>query len=273
MDETDYHQMMCELFRSNEEWQARNAAQNSNEEWQGRDAASGDDEEEYKNMFREFFGVDEEAAGAMGEAGEDESDERKNGEAAGAMGEAREDESDEREDGEAAAAMEEARGKAKAKGKAKGKAKAKAAPKAKGKAKGKAKAKAKAMVQGPRVGDAEPNPKAKAKSAPGAAGTFAGRRCPANAVKRSNFDELKAHYMQARLEAMKTTEEASGSKSSTEQSTEQTKRKFSDNQQKYWAAMKKRMQELAKAGVPGPERMRLAAADWKTASVKAANVQ
>ena len=66
--------------------------------------------------------------------------------------------------------------------------------------------------------------------------------------------------MQAQLDTMKTTEEeASGSKSPTESK----KRKFSANQEKYWKSMQKRMQELAQAGVPGPERMRLAAADWK----------
>ena len=117
-------------------------------------------------------------------------------------------------------------------------------------------------VQGPRVGNAEAKPKAKAKAAPGTQGTFAGRRCPTGALRRANFDELKAHYMQARLDTMATKEptEASGSKSSTKQ-----KRKFSENQEKYWASMQKRMHELAQAGVPGGERMRIAASDWKAA--------
>ena len=43
--------------------------------------------------------------------------------------------------------------------------------------------------------------------------------------------------------------------------------RFSPNQEKYWAAMKKRMQELAQVGVPGADRMRMAAADWKAAAM------
>ena len=145
----------------------------------------------------------------------------------------------------------------KAKAKAKGKANAKAEPKAKGKAKGKAKAAPKA--------EAKAKAQAKAKAAPGTAGTFAGRRPPVNGKKQAEFDELKAHYLQARLEAVKTGEEPSGSSSST--SKVKVKRRFSPNQEKYWTAMKKRMQELAQAGVPGPERMSMAASDWKAAAM------
>ena len=145
----------------------------------------------------------------------------------------------------------------KAKAKAKGKANAKAEPKAKGKAKGKAKAAPKA--------EAKAKAQAKAKAAPGTAGTFAGRRPPVNGKKQAEFDELKAHYLQARLEAVKTGEEPSGSSSST--SKVKVKRRFRPNQEKYWTAMKKRMQELAQAGVPGPERMRMAASDWKAAAM------
>ena len=143
----------------------------------------------------------------------------------------------------------------KAKAKAKGKANAK--PKAKGKAKGKAKAAPKA--------EAKAKTQAKPKAAPGTAGTFAGRRPPVNGKKQAEFDELKAHYLQARLEAVKMGEEPSGSSSST--SKVKVKRRFSPNQEKYWTAMKKRMQELAQAGVPGPERMRMAASDWKAAAM------
>ena len=145
----------------------------------------------------------------------------------------------------------------KAKAKAKGKANAKAEPKAKGKAKGKAKAAPKA--------EAKAKAQAKAKAAPGTAGTFAGRRPPVNGKKQADFDELKAHYLQARLEAVKTGEEPSGSSSST--SKVKVKRRFSPNQEKYWTAMKKRMQELAQVGVPGADRMRMAAADWKAAAM------
>ena len=145
----------------------------------------------------------------------------------------------------------------KAKAKAKGKANAKAEPKAKGKAKGKAKAAPKA--------EAKAKAQAKPKAAPGTAGTFAGRRPPVNGKKQAEFDELKAHYLQARLEAVKTGEEPSGSSSSTSKA--KVRRRFSPNQEKYWTAMKKRMQELAQAGVPGPERMRMAAADWKAAAM------
>ena len=42
-------------------------------------------------------------------------------------------------------------------------------------------------------------------------------------------------------------------------------RKFSPNQEKYWDSMRSRMQELARDGVPGPERMEIAAAEWKAA--------
>ena len=86
------------------------------------------------------------------------------------------------------------------------KAKGKAEPKAKAGAKGSAKAKAKAE------GKAKGKAKAKPKVARGTAGTFAGRRPPANAAKRAEFDELKAVYLQARLEAVATKQEASGKK-------------------------------------------------------------
>ena len=66
------------------------------------------------------------------------------------------------------------------------------------------------------------------------------------------------------MEAVETKEEPSGSKSSTQKKP----RKFSENQEKYWASMKSRMQELARAGVPGAERMRIAAAYWKAAAVQ-----
>ena len=73
---------------------------------------------------------------------------------------------------------------------------------------------------------------------------------------------MKAHYLQARLEAVKVAEEVSGSRSSPKS----RKRRYTENQMKYWASMKKRMQELAQEGVPGAERMRLAAAEWKLAN-------
>ena len=182
------------------------------------------------------------------------------------------------ESAQSGVAAPKAKGKAKGKGKGKAKAKAKASavssnplvqgpaeheaePKAKAKAKGKAKGKAKAA---PKT-EANAKAQAKPKAAPGTAGTFAGRRPPVNGKKRDEFDELKAHYLQARLEAVKTGEEPSGSSSST--SKVKVKRRFSPNQEKYWTAMKKRMQELAQAGVPGPERMRMAASDWKAAAM------
>ena len=126
---------------------------------------------------------------------------------------------------------------------------------------------AKVVPGGDETGEGEDEPKAKAKgkgkakakASPGESGTFAGRRPPADAKKRAHFDELKAHYLQARLEAVKSQEEVSGNKT---QKPKQI-RKFSDNQEKYWKSMKIRMQELANAGVAGPERMRIAAADWK----------
>ena len=65
--------------------------------------------------------------------------------------------------------------------------------------------------------------------------------------------------MQARLDAVKSEEEVSGKKTQAIKK----RRKFSPNQEKYWKSMKTRMQELALAGVAGPERMRIAAADWK----------
>ena len=135
------------------------------------------------------------------------------------------------------------------------KAKGKAEPKAKAGAKGSAKAKAKAE------GKAKGKAKAKPKVARGTAGTFAGRRPPANAAKRAEFDELKAVYLQARLEAVSTKQEASGKK----KKKGKVPRKFSPNQEKYWDSMRSRMHELARAGVPGPERMRIAAAEWKAA--------
>ena len=118
------------------------------------------------------------------------------------------------------------------------------------------------QVPGPRVGCAEATVQARAKAVPRASGTFAGRRCPTDANKRAEFDELKAHYLQARLEAVKAAEEVSGSRSSPKT----RKRRYSENQVKYWATMKKRMQELAREGVPGADRMRIAAAEWKLAN-------
>ena len=174
------------------------------------------------------------------------------------------------------------KGKGKAKGDGKGKAKAKAKAEGKGRAKAKAKVRGPKVggdavqgpeqvqgpevggaavqgprqVQGPGVGGAKAKPKAKAKDK----GTFAGRRCPADANKKKEFDELKAHYLQARLDAVSTKEEPSGTKTSTKG---KKQRKFTEKQSQYWAVMKKRMKELAEEGVPGPERMRIAAAEWK----------
>ena len=188
------------------------------------------------------------------------------------------------------------KGKAKAKGKGKAKAKGKGKAKATAKAGAKSKAKAKPkvrgptvggvavqgpeQVQGPEVGGAQGpeqvqgpevggaavqgsrvgHAKAKAKAKARGVGTFAGRRCPTDASKRKEFDELKAHYLQARWEAVTTKEETSGRKTSSKAKKE---RKFTENQSKYWAVMKKRMHELASEGVPGPERMRKAAAEWR----------
>ena len=228
---------------------------------------NGDEEEDQEQLdayMRELFGSDTE---------HDEGD----GEAKGSVGE--EGDAEEAEaakvDSPMAAAVAEAKGKAKGKAKAKaraeakGKAKGKAKAKAKGKAKaqGKSKAKAKAAVQGPQVRDAQPKPKAKAKAASGSAGTFAGRRPPTNPASRSKFDELKAHYMQARLETLN--QEAEDQETGRPSPKEQRKvRKFSENQKKYWSSMKSRMKALAEAGVPGADRMRMAAADWRAGALE-----
>lgn len=243
--------------------------------------AEGSNSEEDRRLWAELFSENDEhpeEAGSCDELGGEEAG--SNPEAAGAAGEEPEHppQPAQRRSGndelQAAGAPEvqrsEVQGKAKGKGKGKAKAKAKAKAEAKAKpaAKGSAKAKAKAAPEAKAGAKGKAKGKAKAKAAPGTAGTFAGRRPPANAQKRAHFDEMKAHYLQARLEAVETKEEASGSSSST--STQKPKRKFSPNQEKYWAAMQKRMSELALAGVPGAERMRIAAADWKASLPDAA---
>ena len=130
------------------------------------------------------------------------------------------------EDGADGGLEPEAKGKAqsKAKGKAQVAAKGKAKANAKGKAKAKAEAKAQARSQieaGSEVnGEVGPQAKAqgkskgqsKSKAQRGTCGTFAGRRPPTNANKRAHFDELKAHYLQARLDAVTSKEEVSGNK-------------------------------------------------------------
>ena len=75
----------------------------------------------------------------------------------------------------------------------------------------------------------------------------------------ANFDELKAHYLQARLGTVTSKEQVSRNKVKAFQKA----RKLSPNQQKYFSSMKMRMQELAQAGVVGTESMCIAAADWK----------
>lgn len=232
------------------------------------DAESSNSKED-RRLWAELFSENDEhpeEAGSCDELGGEEAG--SNPEAAGAAGEEPEHppQPAQRRSGNdelQAAGAPKGQGKAKGKGKGKAKAKAKAEAEAKAKpaTKGSAKAKAKAAPKAKAEAKGKAKGKAKAKAAPGTAGTFAGRRPPASAQKRAHFDEMKAHYLQARLEAVETKEEASGSSSST--STQKTKRKFSPNQEKYWAAMQKRMSELARAGVPGAERMRIAAADWK----------
>ena len=174
----------------------------------------------------------------------------------------------------------EADGTAKVEGKAKGKAKAKAEAIAKAKAKGEAQGgdsidaspmSGEPRVQGPRpdepqqdsegsqaegLAQAKAQAKAKARAPRGAAGTFAGLRPPQCPHQRANFEALQQTYLQARLQALDSEKDApvgAGSK----------RRTFSHTQQEYIQTMGSNTQELARVGVLGPERMRLAAADWK----------
>lgn len=216
--------------------------------------AWSDAESEDAQMMHDLFGSEDELfASEHEQAKEDEASREKDDEVEGRGA-----------PGPKGKAKAKAKGKGKAAAKGCPKAKAKAAPKAKAKAEPKAKAEAEPKAKGKAEGKAQGKgqAKAKAKAKAGTAGTFAGRRPPANSNKRAEFDEMKAHYLEARLQAVQSKEEASSSASSSQKPT-LTKRKFSPNQQKYWKSMKSKMQELARAGVPGAERMRIAAADWK----------
>jgi hypothetical protein len=126
-------------------------------------------------------------------------------------------------------------------------------PKAKPKGtptKGKAGAKAKAKA------DTKSDVKSRAKH--GTAGTFAGRRPPADLMKRKVFDQMKSSYLTLRLEGLSDEALSGGAARPAKKA-----RSSSVNQQAFIKAMQKRMSELAKAGVPGPQCMRTAAAEWK----------
>ena len=104
------------------------------------------------------------------------------------------------------------------------------------------------------LAQAKAQAKAKARAARGAAGTFAGRRpqCP---QRRAKFEALQQMYLQARLQALENERgEPVGAG--------RKRRKFWHTQLEYIQTMRSKMQELARVGVLGPERMRLVVAHW-----------
>ena len=90
----------------------------------------------------------------------------------------------------------------------------------------------------------EAHPKAKARAVRNTAGTFAGRRPPANLEKLEVFMKMKELYYETRPD---------------QQEGPSKKRKGSTNQNQYYAFMQKEMAKLASAGVNGGERMKRAA--------------
>ena len=82
----------------------------------------------------------------------------------------------------------------------------------------------------------EAHPKAKARAVRNTAGTFAGRRPPANPQKLEVFMKMKELYYETRPD---------------QQEGPSKKRKGSTNQNQYYAFMQKEMAKLASAGVRG----------------------
>ena len=77
-------------------------------------------------------------------------------------------------------------------------------------------------------------------------------------MKRAVFDQMKASYMNLRLHGLSDEALAGGAARPAKKA-----RTKSATQTAFIRAMQARMAELAKAGVPGPERMRTAAAEWQ----------
>ena len=112
-----------------------------------------------------------------------------------------------------------------------------AQPKANAKVKANSKAKAKAKAKG-------------ARAARNTKGTFAGRRPPSNPQKLAVFLKMKELYHETKSKPIPGDRKRKG-------------KGASETQGEYWGFMQQKMAELAKEGVQGGERMKLAAKAWK----------
>jgi hypothetical protein len=106
---------------------------------------------------------------------------------------------------------------------------------------------------------ADGNADAKCRAKRGTAGTFAGRRPPADAMKRAEFDHIKYSYMTLRLQGISDEALAAGAARPAKKARAQS----ATTQHVFLTAMRTRLVELAKAGVPGPDRMSTAVAEWR----------
>jgi hypothetical protein len=106
---------------------------------------------------------------------------------------------------------------------------------------------------------ADGNADAKCRAKRGTAGTFAGRRPPADAMKRAEFDHIKYSYMTLRLQGISDEALAGGAARPAKKARAQS----ATTQHVFLTAMRTRLVELAKAGFPGPDRMSTAVAEWR----------